>query len=274
MAQKVVSEASDSIHNSPQQLTQQVRQQIDQLLAILLSELPARLPANLAGLYLRGSLVSGDFRPESSDIDLLAVTYRRVNEEEFARLADLHRAIDESDHPFAKRVEIAYIEAPALRRYEPGQRFPSLGQGETLEWKEHYANWILERWMLREEGIALFGPLPAALIEPVAHEDLSSAVRSRLHDWAEWAADINDPEWRLPNRHKFYVVETMCRALYTLATGEIVSKPQSIAWARQDLPEPWRALVERSLSWQLDDTVDENLIVPVRAFVLWTAEQA
>ncbi len=47
-----------------------------------------------------------------------------------------------------------------------------------------------------------------------------------------------------------------------------------MARARQTLPDPWRALVERSQSWQLDDTVDETLIVPVRAFVLWAAGQA
>ena len=61
---------------------------------------------------------------------------------------------------------------------------------------------------------------------------------------------------------------------YTLATGEITSKPRSVAWARQELAEPWRSLVERSLGWQLDDTVDESLVIPVRAFVLWSAQQA
>lgn len=247
---------------------------IRQLLALLQSELSARLPANLVGLYVRGSLVSGDFRTESSDIDLLAVTYRLVNEEEFARLLDLHNTIDAGDHPFAKRIEIAYIDAPSLRRYQSGRSFPTLGQGETLAWKEHYANWILERWMVREQGIALFGPLPATLIDPLAYAELRAAVQARLLDWAQWAANLNDPEWRLPNRHKFYVVETMCRALYTLATGDIASKPRSVAWARATLPEPWRTLVEESLGRQLDDTVDERLILPVRAFVLWTAQQA
>jgi hypothetical protein len=255
-------------------INEPVNEAVQQLLAFLQSELRARLPANLAGLYLRGSLVSGDFRPESSDIDLLAVTYRPINEAEFARLLDLHNAIDASDHPFARRIEIAYIDAPSLRRYQSGRSFPTLGQGETLEWKQHYANWILERWMVREQGIALFGPLPAALIEPVAYAELRAAVQVRLQDWADWAANLNDPEWRLPNRHKFYVVETMCRALYTLATGDITSKPRSVAWARDHLPQPWRTLVDESLAWQLDDRVDERLILPVRAFVLWAAQQA
>lgn len=251
-----------------------IESEINQLLAILTRELPARLPANLVGLYLRGSLVTGDFRPASSDLDLLAVTYQRVSETEFARLLDLHNAIAQSDHPFAQRIEIAYIDRPALRRYQPGQRHPTLGQGETLAWTEHHANWLVERWIVREQGIALFGPMPMTLIDPIQRAELVAAIRTRLGDWADWAHDIDNPEWQWPRRHKFYVVETMCRALHTLATSEIVSKGQAVTWARQTLPAPWRALIERSQDWQLDDTVDESLVAPVRAFVLWTAGNA
>ena len=42
---------------------------------------PGAPAANLVGLYLRGSLATGDFRPESSDIDLLAVTESLVSDE-------------------------------------------------------------------------------------------------------------------------------------------------------------------------------------------------
>lgn len=246
-------------------------QEVEQLLTIIAREVPSRLPANLLGIYLRGSLAMGDFRPQSSDIDLLAVTHQRVNEAEFARLADLHSLIAQGDHPYAKRIEIAYIEREALRRYRPNQHFPTLGQGEALRWTEHSSNWILERWVVREHGIALFGPLPITLIEPITREEIAAAVRARLQDWAAWARNTDDPEWHLPASHKFYVVETMCRALHTLATGQIASKPQAADWARQTLPEPWRGLVERSQHWQMDSTVDDSLIEPVRDFVLWAA---
>jgi hypothetical protein len=126
--------------------------------------------------------------------------------------------------------------------------------------------------MVREQGIALFGPLPITLIDPITHAELSSAVRLRLQDWAAWAHDLGNPEWQGPRSHKFYVVETLCRALYTLAHGEISSKPQAVTWARQNLPEPWRELVGRAHAWQNDRTLDESLINPVRSFVLWAAQ--
>lgn len=253
------------------QLVAQTNAQINELLATLMQELPARLPANLVGLYLRGSLLMGDFRPATSDIDLLAVTYQRVSNAEYERLAELHTQIAQSDHPFAQRIEIAYIDRNALRRFQPGQRFPTLGQGETLAWSEHFSNWILERWMVREHGIALFGPMPTTLIEPIARQELVDATRGRLQNWIEWASDITDDEWQWPRRHKAYVVETMCRIYNTLVTGEIRSKPQAVAWAQATLPEPWATLVASSQSWHGDDSLDPTLIVPVRDFILWVA---
>ena len=241
------------------------------LLAHLSRALADALPANLVGFYVRGSLATGDFRPESSDIDLLAVTYEAVDDAAFTRLVALHDAIAASDHPFARRIEIAYIDRNALRRYVPGQRFPTLGQGERLVWAEHGANWLLERWMVREQGIALFGPLPMTLIDPIGRDALIDATRTRLYEWAAWAEDAHDPEWQRPRRHKFYVVETICRALHTLATGMISSKPAAVTWAEQTLPQPWRDLVRQSRAWQVDDTVDASLIAPVRGFVLWAA---
>lgn len=249
-------------------------QEINSLLQLLLHEIAARLPANFAGLYLRGSLASGDFRPESSDIDLLAVTYQLLDDDEFERVHALHNAVAQRDHPFARRIEIAYIPRDALRRYSPGQRFPTLYQGEQLAWAEHQTNWILERWMVRQQGISLFGPLPVTLIDPITPDDLLNATRARLRDWAAWALNEDDPEWNAPLRHKFYVVETLCRGLYTLEKGEIVSKSTAVAWARQHLPEPWRAMLERSRSWQVEDRVDASEIAPVRAFVLWVASHA
>jgi len=42
------------------------------------------------GLYLYGSLTTGDFDPESSDIDLLAVTSSGVSGAEFEALRAMH----------------------------------------------------------------------------------------------------------------------------------------------------------------------------------------
>jgi hypothetical protein len=65
----------------------------------------------------------------------------------------------------------------------------------------------------------------------------------------------------------------MCRALCTLTTGELPSKPQAVAWALASLPEPWRATVARSRAWRGDATPDATLIPEVARFVRWAAAQ-
>jgi hypothetical protein len=243
------------------------------LLHALLSAVQQILQDNLGGVYLRGSLAMGDFIPETSDLDVLAVTERSVHNAEFAALADLHAQLA-ADNPWGKRLEMAYIDRAALRRFQPGQRHATLYQGEELKWAEHGSNWLLERWTVRQHGVTLFGPDPNTLIDPIAADDIRAAVCARLPDWEDWANQPDDPDWRLPRRHKAYVVESMCRALYTLACGGLPSKLQAVAWALGALPEPWRSLVQRSRAWRSDDTVDPTIVPEVMAFVHWTASQA
>src|SRR5262245_39659082 len=246
-------------------------QDVTGLLDILLPDIRSALGDNLAAVYLRGSLALGDFIPATSDIDILVVTARPTDDTEFAALAGLHARLAASSHPYANRLEIAYVDRSAWRRFEPGLRHPSLGQGETLMWSEHRDNWILERWTVRECGVTLLGPQAQALIDPITAGELRAAVRTRLRDWADWANPPDDPDWRLPRRaHMAYVVETMCRALAALACDELLSKPRAVAWAVATLPEPWRSTVKRSQTWRTDQTIDPAIALEVRGFVHWT----
>jgi predicted nucleotidyltransferase len=241
---------------------------VEAMLRALLSSVQQVLGDNLVGVYLRGSLATGELT-ETSDLDVFAATERPVSDEEFAALADMHGQLGALSNPYARRVEMAYVDRVALRRFEPGQRHPTLGQGEEFQWTEHSTNWILERWTLREHGVALVGPDPQTLIDPISPDELRAAVSVRLRDWEDWANDHEDPDWSLPRAHKAYVIETMCRALHTLACGELASKQQSVSWAVKNLPEPWSHTVERSRCWHGDDTPDPALVPEVRRFVLW-----
>lgn len=245
---------------------------VDEILDALLLEVQQVLSGNLVGVYLRGSLATADLT-ETSDLDVLAVTERPVSDVEFAGLAALHAQLATLPNVYAERLEIAYIDRAALWRFEPGQRHPTLGQGETLAWSEHGSNWILERWTVREHGVALVGPDPRTLIAPVSSAELRAAVRARLYDWEAWANQPDDPDWSLPREHKAYVVATMCRALYTLARGELSSKGRAVAWALETLPEPWRSTVTRSQGWRGDKTVDLDIVPEVMRFVHWVASQ-
>jgi hypothetical protein len=253
-----------------------VLHEVADLLAALLAGMREAFGNNLIGIYLRGSLAMGDFEPGTSDIDFFAVTERRVSDAEFAALADMHAWLDRLPNRYAQQLEGPYIDRAAARRFRPGQRHPTIARGEALAWSEHSYNWVLERWMVRKDGLALLGPDPRALIDSATPDELRTAVRLRLRDWVAWVDQPDDPEWLLPRRHHMaYVVETMCRALYTLACGALASKQRAVAWALDTLSEPWRTTVERSRTWHGDtETIDPGIVPEVMRFVRWIASHA
>jgi predicted nucleotidyltransferase len=248
---------------------------VSEMLLTLLLGIKEAIGDDIVGVYLRGSLALGDFDPVTSDIDFMAVTKLPVSEEKFAVLKAFHTRQAKIPSAYAEHLEGAYIDRDALKRFRAGERHPTIERGEVLRWSEHHTNWILERWTVREHGITLLGPDPKNLIEPISVDELRSAVSVRLRDWADWANQLDDPDWRLPLSHKAYVVETMCRAMYTLVCGDICSKPCAVTWALETVPEPWRSLVEQTRAWRTDPTPpDPNIISEVMRFVHWVASKA
>ncbi|WP_133162045.1 aminoglycoside adenylyltransferase domain-containing protein [Deinococcus aerius] len=242
------------------------------MLDALLPGVQAALGPGLVGLYLRGSLALGDFDPVTSDIDFLAVTERPVTGEQFAALAKLHERLATLPNPYAHHLEGSYIDRAALRRFGPDERrHPSMGPDWSFDWGDHGADWVLERWIVRERGVTLLGPDPKTLIEPITPSELRTAVREQLR-W--WAALPDRPNWLRRRSYQAFAVETMCRAHLTLRTGELPSKPQAVAWALGALPEEWRPLIERSRLWREDETPDPDTLPEVMRFVRWAAETA
>ena len=246
--------------------------EVGEILSSLLADAQSTVASNLVGVCLRGSLATGDFI-DTSDIDFVVATERPVSDAEAEALIALHARLAALPNKYADRLEGAYIDRTALKRFEPRRRFLTIECETPLRWKEHETSWLIERYVLREKGVALLGPDPKTLIDPISPEELRDGVRRRLREWATWAANPHDPEWLPPRSHQAYVIETMCRALYTLAFGELVSKRTAAEWAISALTEPRSHLVERSVADRADPTPDEAAIEDVLRFVQWAASE-
>jgi hypothetical protein len=99
------------------------------------------------------------------------------------------------------------------------------------------------------------------MIDPVAPQDLRRAVLGYLREW--WAPMLKDPARLRSREYQAYAVLTMCRALYTLEHGTVVTKDAAARWAQETLDPRWTALIERALAWprgaqadQLNETLD------------------
>ena len=245
---------------------------VQALLSQLLAEQQAILGANLLGLYLRGSLVSGDFDADTSDVDALCVTETILSAAEFEELAAMHLRLAASPNRYARELELAYLPRAAARSWQPGELWPTLYRGSgVLEWQPHGENWVLERWAILNGDSTFYGPPPATLFEPVSAGQVRRAVLHRLSDWHAFALTPDDAGWG-HRGHAAYAAETACRMLHTLSTGELGSKPAAVRWALLALPDPWRGLVKRSQDWKNDAGVDPKLNTEVQGFIVWAAQ--
>ena len=240
----------------------------------LLRALDVVLGPTLVGLYARGSLALGDFDPGTSDVDVIVVTERAIDEAAFDALDRMHERLHRSSSVYARRLEAVYFDREAVRRFVPGQRHPTLGQDERLKWVEHGTNWIVERWTAREHGIPLRGPDPRTLIDPIASAELVAANRARLQDWVRWVEAPEDSDWDDAVRKSMaYAIETMCRLRYAIAHGSIASKPQAVRWALATFPEPWHTTVAWSQAWRGDLGRDPAIVPHVHRLIRWAAAQ-
>jgi hypothetical protein len=233
--------------------------EVNELLLVLLARVQSVLGRKLVGFYLFGSLSLGDFDPESSDVDFLVATTEDLSEKELALLKEMHAGIAASGLRYARRLEGSYIPLAALRRYDPDNAsHPTIGADWEFGIARHGSNWVLERFIVREHGVTVWGPPPGTLIDPILPRDLRKAVCEQLTGfWREQVEGPGEPEWLRPRDYQAFAVLTMCRALYTLHEGTVASKPDAAVWAQRKLEPEWQPLIERALAWRSQHARDD-----------------
>ena len=244
---------------------------VNQLLDRLIAGLQAILNGKLINITLYGSLVTGDYDPRVSDVDLLVVLAADLTDAEFAALDHLHADLAAAQPDFRDRIEIAYVTAAALRTFKT-QIHPLavISPGEPFHDKDAGIDWLLNWYIVREYGVTLDGADATSLIDPIAKAEFLQAVRDHVCGWRDYLNDVTD------RPGQSYAILTMCRALYTLAHGEHPSKIKAAAWAAEQMPE-WAALIDNALAWRLafrDETVDPSVtLAETRRFVYHVIDQ-
>jgi streptomycin 3"-adenylyltransferase len=213
---------------------------------------------DLVGVYLHGSLVLGCFNPARSDVDVLAVTDRRMSREDMARLVPiLLESSGDWDPGLPRPLEISFLPRAALHPWRHPTPY-DLHFGET--WRPAFETGLDEVLpgqtepdpdlaahitVLHAHGVVLYGAPIADVFPAVPRKDY---VDSLARDFA-WCRDEGHTAAR-------YAILSMTRVWATLATGEIHSKDSGAAWAAERVPDELRPLVERALESYRGDGLD------------------
>lgn len=239
--------------------------QVEPLLQPLLSGIQAVLQRRLTGIYVYGSLVSGDFDPAVSDIDLAVVMRQPLTDADFGALHRLHERVAAAFPAWEDRLELAYLPQSTLDSFRTRHtRIGIISPGEPFHQVMAGRDWVISWHLLWEVGVALYGPPIKTLCAPISRAEYLQALREHILLYRTAAAGAES------KAALSYIVLTTARGLHTLLRGAPSSKIQSAGWAKATYPQ-WTALIDRALLWrrgaQPDALTADDIRPQVQAFV-------
>ncbi|MCA1054236.1 DUF4111 domain-containing protein [Rossellomorea aquimaris] len=221
---------------------------------------------DLVGFYLHGSLAMGGFNPDSSDLDLLAVTNQSLTVQKKRELAAFFLKTSNSPYP----IEISYLNREQLKNWQHPCPF-DFHYSEF--WRERYVNDLLKGTyeflneeintdpdlaahftILNKRGICVAGEPIVDVFPTVPRSDYISSIMGDFKDCLRCIEE--DP---------VYCVLNVIRVYWYLKEGVISSKEEAGNWGLVTLPQEFNTTVSKvvgSYTSQNDayEFTDEELI--------------
>lgn len=223
--------------------------ELREVLNIFVDEIATELGENLVGIYLIGSIASGDFDADS-DVDFLVVTNTELTEANMKPLQEIQIKIHDMDCYPAKHLEGSYISIADLNDSSiVGQKklFYFDNGSTAYEQSTHDNQWHV-RWILRERGITLIGHKPEAILQAIPLNELRNEIKMAMLQVKRFFEDEIDRPLRFFNSRfgQSFVVLTYCRMLHTLHKGTVQSKKAGMQWAKQFVDPKWVELINQA----------------------------
>jgi len=176
----------------------------------------------------------------------VAVLSRPVISGDLEKMRKIHQVV-ERQYPKWKMEGVYFQRGDLGRLDDEVGRSPKYYDGK-LEWCDHFVLSSVTWWILKEQGIPVFGPLPQSLPLTVNMDYLLREQRENLNSyWASWtrrpirlAALLSD--WGVQ-----WTVLGVLRQYYTLHEQHIISKTRAGEYALACLPERWRRIVGEAI---------------------------
>jgi hypothetical protein len=173
----------------------------------------------LVGVYLYGSLTTGDFSPARSDIDVVAILEREPDKGAARELRELHTALA-APGGIAARLHCLYV--PAETAADPARLRPYWFGTRMTQWQLK----VMTRAELASAGVAIYGPWPPPAITPVPAAEVQAAVREEIAGY--WSRTARKRMCWLRDSWVDLGLTVLPRAETVLATGDLITKGEAI----------------------------------------------
>lgn len=146
----------------------------------------------------------------------------------------------------------------------------SSARASPLNRKDVEADWVLNWHSVLTSGETIVGPPPRELGPEVTAEALRRAIERQLDGWKD---DVREPWVAYVPARQGYIVVTVCRALYGLATGELTTKENAVAWAAERFPDRADFITEALKRYRADPTEPHRATIEFVDFALTDADR-
>ncbi|MCW2797213.1 nucleotidyltransferase domain-containing protein [Nocardioides sp.] len=167
------------------------------------------------GLYVGGSLATGDHRPWCSDLDLVALIPTPLDRRVTGLVRRLHGSV-----PTELRLGCTYV--PREEAADVAVPHPTWSHGQFFR----RPLTAVARADLLRHGLVVQGPPAARLIPSVDDAQLRAGVVDELRGY--WSQVVGRRSFWLRDEHVDLALLTMARARITLTSGELLTKSEAL----------------------------------------------
>lgn len=236
----------------------QAHQTVTDMIASYLALADAEAPGLIEGLYLEGSAALGDFQPQASDIDFVAVTAEPPDSAALGALQRVHdRLRDQHRRPFLDGVYLTWSDLAAGPTAAAGRPASHEGRFNPQARADRFSP--ITWHTIARHGVTLRGPEPADTDIWTDPAGLAAWCNTNLDQY--WACGLaragrllSKPGIGLLTGYgTVWTVTGISRLHYTIATGEITSKSGASQHALHTFDDRWQPLINEALRLRRND---------------------
>jgi hypothetical protein len=186
----------------------------------------------VSDLWVGGSLATGDYVPDVSDLDLVALVDGEVSDSRRETLRGIHTELDAGA---AAGAQLGCVYVDTSRLLDRPAPHPTWTHGSMVD---RILSGIARAELVRH-GYAVLGRPPDGVLPPVTDDDVREAARAEVTGYWAWAS--RRPRMWLHPVIADLGLTSMARGRHALATGQLLTKSDAIehaavpAWLRDQL---------------------------------------
>ncbi|WP_339216145.1 aminoglycoside adenylyltransferase domain-containing protein [Ornithinibacillus sp. FSL M8-0202] len=212
------------------------------------------LPNTLDGLYIHGSIALDAYVENSSDIDFITITSRRLTKNDAQALSFIHTQLantykkPDMDGVYIIREDVGKLDHNSKILY------PYFNEGK-LAFGDYFNFNPITWWLFNTKAINIVGPEPNTFHNEIHSHQLVSYVLdnmnsywvNRIQSYEKSIKEISSLPTDLIDDEVEWTVLGLLRQFYTLKEHDIISKLDAGEYGLQHIPKEWHDIIKHAI---------------------------